>query len=127
MSLIPLPTSMLGKNPFLPESAAIFGSILFMASLSFSAMRRYATRKGLLEQKDEEITEEVVKVGKRIQLKNYIGLACYASGAGLAYVSSYISFGLYLIPTALFFIPDGVQKASDDVDTLEENEKGASG
>lgn len=120
MSLIPFPTSMIGKNPFLPESSAIFGSILFMASFSFSAMRHYARQHGLLEQGNIIITKEVERVSRRIQTKNYIGLVSYAIGAVLAYVSVFIAFALYMIPTVLFFIPDGVQQASDDVDKARE-------
>lgn len=115
LSLVPFPTSMIGKNPFLPESAAIFGCVLFMTSFWFSAMRRYAANHHLFERKDDEITEKVEEVSRRVQVKNYVSLCAYALGIPLAYVSVYISFGLFLIPTILFFIPDGVKEASDDV------------
>src|ERR1051325_1627109 len=38
LSLIPLPTSMIGRNPFLPESVAMYGAAMFMVSVSFLLM-----------------------------------------------------------------------------------------
>ncbi len=115
LSLVPLPTSMLGKNPFLPESAALYGIVLFMTSFWFSAMRHYAHRKRLFEQDDAVVTRKVVKASRRTMIKNYISLSAYALGVPLAYVSVFISYGLFIIPTILFFIPDGVEEAGDEV------------
>ncbi len=128
LSLVPFPTSMIGKNPFLPESAAIYGGVLFMTSFAFSAMRRYAARHHLFEREDEEVTAKVERVTHRVQIKNYIGLAAFGLSIPLAYVSVFISFGLFLIPTLLFFMPDGVPEASDesaaaDVEDSDEHNK----
>jgi len=120
MSLIPFPTSMLGKNPFLPESAAIYGGILFMASLSFSLMRRYVDRHNLMDQHDRQLNKEITKVTRKVRVKNYIGALSYLLSVPLAYVSVFISFGLYLIPTVLFFIPDGVEAAGEEIEEVEE-------
>lgn len=119
LSLVPFPTSMLGKNPLLPESAAIYGVVLFMTSFWFSAMRRYATRKRLFDQEDDTVTKQVVKSSRRTLLKNYVSLAAYAVAIPLAYASVFVSYALFLIPTILFFIPDGVAEASDEVADLE--------
>lgn len=124
LSLVPFPTSMLGKNPFLPESAAIFGVVLFMTSFWFSAMRRYATRKKLFEQKDDrDTTKKVVKASRHTLVKNYVSLGAYALAVPLAYVQVFISYGLFIVPTVLFFIPDGVEEAGDEIADEQEKSK----
>ena len=114
LSLIPLPTSMIGRNPFLAESVAMYGAALLMVAVSFMLMRGYVHRRGLMLQDSHKINREVNKVTKRVRLKSFLGLAAYAAAVPAAFTSVYISYGLFLIPVALFFIPDGVAAASDD-------------
>lgn len=123
VSLVPFPTSMLGKNPFLPESAAIYGLVLFMTFFFFSAMRRYAARKRLYERQDVGVTREVKKVSKRVLAKNDISICAYAASIPLAYVSVYISYGLFILPIVLFFIPDGVEEAGVEVNNVDINQE----
>ena len=115
MSLIPFPTAMLGRNPFLPESAAIYGGILFMVTLSFSLLRNYVIRHRLTDQDDRGLTRKVNKVNIRALHKNMIASAAYLASVPLAYVSVYLSFACYLIPPVLFFIPEGVAEAGDQM------------
>jgi uncharacterized membrane protein len=115
LSLIPLPTSMIGKNPFLAESAAIYGGVLCMVSLSFALMRSYIHRHRLMHQDNRKLNREVDKVNKRVRIKNYISILSYLGSVPMAFVSVYISFVLFLLPCILFFIPDGVAAASDNL------------
>ena len=114
MSLIPLPTSMIGRNPLLAESAAIYGGVLSMTAVAFTIMRRYVSRHKLMHQEGErKLNREVDKVNRRVQFKNFISMGSYIASVPLAYVSVFISYSLFLVPTILFFIPDGVAGASD--------------
>lgn len=125
MSLIPLPTSMIGRNPLLPESAAIYGGVLGMTAISFTIMRHYVDRHRLMHQGDRKLDRQVDKVNSRVQLKNFIGIGAYVASAPLAYVSVFISYALILIPAVLFFIPEGVAEASDDTPPAMEEDKEA--
>jgi uncharacterized membrane protein len=120
LSLMPLPTSMIGRNPYLPESAAMYGAAMFMVALSFLLMRGYVHRSGLMRQDDKKINRELERVNKRVRIKSLIGLAAYAAAIPMAYRSVYIAYGLFLVPTGLFFIPDGVAAASDDTPVVKE-------
>jgi uncharacterized membrane protein len=113
LSLIPLPTSMIGRNPLLSESVALYGAAMFMVSLSFVAMRRYVHWRGLMRGQSRKVNKELDKVSKRVLIKSLIGLLAYAASIPMAYQSVHISYLLFIIPTALFFIPDGVAAASD--------------
>jgi uncharacterized membrane protein len=123
LSLIPLPTSMIGRNPLLAESVALYGAAMFMVSFSFMAMRQYVHRRGLMHQESRKLNKELDKVSKRVRIKSVIGLAAYAAAIPLAYRSVYISYPLFLVPTALFFIPDGVAAASDPRPEVEEKQE----
>ena len=123
LSLIPLPTSMIGKNPLLPESAAIYGGMMFMVVMSFTLMRGYVHRHKLMNRKDRKLNREVDKINRRARIKNYTGAAAYLASAPLAYVSVFISYGLFLIPTILFLIPEGIATPSDDVPSDMTDEK----
>ncbi len=115
LSLIPLPTSMIGKNPMLAESA-----VMSMVALSFALMRGYIAGNHLMEQEDKRINRDVRKVNRRVLLKTIMGLACYLLSIPLAYVSTLLSYALFLIPTIVFFIPDGVEAASDEIPKRDE-------
>lgn len=115
MSLLPLPTNMIGKNPHLPESAAVYGSVLTMTGISFALLRHYVQRHKLMHQDDKALNKKVDKVNRRVQVKTIVGIVVYALSVPLAYVSEYISYSMLLVPTILFFIPDGLAEASDAV------------
>jgi len=108
LSLIPFPTSMLGGNPFLPASTAIYGSVLFMTTFAFSILRGYAIKHDMMHKDDIQVRREIEKLNKRVRIKNYIGMAAYIISIPMAYVSVYISFVCFTVMPILFFIPDGI-------------------
>ncbi|MBS1688409.1 MAG: DUF1211 domain-containing protein [Bacteroidetes bacterium] len=109
LSLIPFPTSMLGGNPFLPQSTAIYGGVLFMATFSFSIMRAYAMRHDMMHKDDKLIQREIAKLNKRARVKNFLGMGAYLLSIPMAFVSIYISFACFTVMPILFFIPDGIE------------------
>lgn len=114
LSLIPLPTNMIGKNPFLPESAALYAAAMLMLAISFMLMRNYVHRRGLMRGEDRMVNKELTKVHRRVRVKSLIGLATYTVAIPVAYYSVFIAYALIAVPTGLFFMPDGVAAASDE-------------
>src|SRR5689334_13229449 len=48
MSLIPLATAMVSANPTIPESAALYGCVMLLTTISFALMRVYTLKKNLV-------------------------------------------------------------------------------
>jgi len=122
LSLIPFPTSMLGGNPFLPESTALYGIVLFMTTFSFSILRRYAMKHDMMHKDDPLIREEIIKVNKKARVKNILGMTAYLVSIPMAYVSVYISFACFAVMPILFFIPEGINDKKLAEKIMEENE-----
>jgi uncharacterized membrane protein len=108
MSMIPFPTSMVGSNPLLPESAAIFGAVLTMNAVASLLMRRYAIRSGLMRHRRKIVNRHVFTLNKKAMTKGVIGVLANMASIPLAYVSVYLAFACVLIPIVLFFIPDNI-------------------
>lgn len=102
MSLIPFGTNLIGSNPMLWQATSFYNLIFLMNSWSFSRLRSYVNQKNLLH--------EVVspKAQKRILQKNKIAQAVYLGAALLSPVSVYLSFGLLLLVTSMYFIPEKI-------------------
>lgn len=115
LSLIPFPTSMVGANPKLPQSAAIFGSVLFAMSLAYTLMRRYASAHHLMEHGERGTDRAVRKVNRKVIFKSWIGTAAYAASVPLAFVHVYASYACLLVQPVLFFIPDGIPEDGIEV------------
>ena len=109
MSLIPLGTVLVSANPKIPESAALYGVIMLLATISFAIMRVYTIRKNLVHKDaDKEITAKIRWVTLKARTKSIIGSFAYLSAIPLAYVNVYLSYFIFLIPPIIFFIPDGI-------------------
>ena len=120
LSLIPFPTGMLGANPLLAESAAIYGGEMLMVTISFTMLRLYIKNKHLMEQGDREIDKKIRRVNRIALLKNLAGTTAYAASIPVAFYSIYLSFALFAVQPVLLFIPDGVDEAGDAVNEQEE-------
>lgn len=109
MSLIPFGTAMVGANPSLAISIALYGFIMMMTTLSFAIMRSYTLEKDLIHSdEDKALTDKVYTVSIKGKTKNYIGTAAYLVSIPLAYVNIYLAYACFIIPPILFFIPDGI-------------------
>ena len=109
LSLIPFTTTMLGNNPFLSESTAIYGAVLFMAAFSFTLLRSYAMRhKFMYVEEEKTLNKTIDKVNKRAKLKNYIGMISYLVSIPVSFLSVYAAYACFLVAPVLFFIPDGI-------------------
>lgn len=101
MSLIPLPTAFIANHPLLPEASLFYGLILGMCGLGFTLLRYYASVKANL-----------LPYSKRIHRANIITLSLYFSAAGLSYFSVYLSFFIFILIPAIYFMPELLQRGS---------------
>lgn len=109
MSLIPLATAMIGANPLLPDTVAIYGFIMLMTTLSFAVMRSHTLKKNLVHtDRSAAITREIRWVTLKARTKTYIGTGAYFCSIPLAYLSVYAAYFCFLLTAIIFFIPDGI-------------------
>lgn len=109
VSLIPFSTGIVGANPFLPLSSAIYGLVMLSTTLSFLVMRMYSLNNKLLHKdQDKQLEYNVKKVSKKGRTKAIIGACIYLASIPLAYVNVYFSFICFAIPPIIFFIPEGI-------------------
>jgi uncharacterized membrane protein len=120
MSLIPYTTALIGANPLLSTSAALYGFVLLMTTLSLALMRNYTLRKKLVHRdKDRALTTTIYRVSIKARTRNWVGTAAYLLSIPLAYLNIYLAFVCFLIPPIIFFIPHGI----DDEDLAARVEK----
>jgi len=103
MSLIPFVTSFIGSNPLLPHANFVYGIIFFTNTLGFTLIRNYVSGKGNLMH--ESIPKDQMILVKQ---KNRIGMTLYLSAGLVAFVSVNISFIIFLIVPALYFVPQNI-------------------
>jgi uncharacterized membrane protein len=97
MSLIPFSTAFLGENPRSPLAVSVYGANLALAGFGFFLLR------GAVARRADPASEPM---HRRQQRKNLMSAGLYASAIPLAYVSVWLSFGIYLLIPALYFMPE---------------------
>lgn len=103
ISMVPFVTHFIGTSPLRWEASFLYGIIFSMCALSFMVLRHYVVKSGLLR---ESIRKEA---HIRIRNKNRIATALYVSAAALSLVSVYISFALFLLVPAMYFVPEKIR------------------
>jgi uncharacterized membrane protein len=101
MSLVPVVTSFLGQHPFLPLAVALYGAVLAASVLALLLLRLHI----------QSVTKSGVKVDAhhaRVMRKTMLGVAMYVASVPLAFVSVYISMGIFAIVPAMFFVPEAL-------------------
>ena len=121
LSLIPFPTDMLGLNPVLHESTAIYGGILFMTAFAFSILRTYAIRHGLMYRDEKVLDKTLDRVNRRAKRKDYMGMAAYFLSVPLSYYSVYLAYACFIVLPVLFFIPEGIEDEELAEKLIEDN------
>jgi uncharacterized membrane protein len=99
MSLIPFVTDFLGRNPRAPFPVSLYGLNLSLCGAAFWILRLEIARQ---HRHDAEMSE----YHSRMQLKNLFSTFLYLSAAGLAHVSIHISYFIYVLIPALYFLPE---------------------
>lgn len=98
MSLVPFVTDFLGKNYREPLAAALYGLDMSLCSSAFCLLRMELLR----QERDPQMAE----YHQRIQRKNLFSLMLYLSSVPLAYISVYLSFLIFGLIPALYFLPE---------------------
>src|SRR4030095_12391405 len=98
MTLIPFVIRWIGEKGLTAFPTPAYGGVLIMASMSYVVLERALIRA---EGEQSQVREAV---GTR--LKEWISLICYVSAVTLAFISPYISVGIYGTIAAVWLIPD---------------------
>lgn len=99
MSLVPFVTEFLGKNYHQPMPVALYGLDLSLCGVAFYVLRGELIRQS---QHDPNLAE----YHEGVQRKNRLSVGLYFSAAPLAYVSIYISFFIFVLIPAMYFLPE---------------------
>src|ERR1700675_813580 len=99
MSLIPFVTDFLGRNPRAPFPVSLYGLDLTLCGIAFWLLRIEMVRQ---HRSDPEMSE----YHSRMQTKNLFSAFIYLAAAGAAHVSIYISYSIYVLIPALYFLPE---------------------
>ena len=98
MTLIPFVIRWIGEKGITAFPTAAYGVVLIMASMSYVVLERALIRA------EGELSQVREAVGTR--LKEWISLIGYVSAVPLAFISPYISVGIYGTIAAVWLIPD---------------------
>jgi len=109
LSLIPMVTAVLGANPFREVSVIIYAAVMLMCTISFTLMRYEVSKRNLLHRdRDQRLDVQIKEATTRSRMKGIAAISAYALAIPLSFLSVYVSFVCFVIPPALFFIPDGI-------------------
>jgi uncharacterized membrane protein len=98
LSLIPVATEWLRDEYRESLPAAAYGVVAFAAAIAYTVLVRALIRAN---GQDSRVAAAVSS-----DAKGYASLAMYGAGVGLAFVSPWISYGLYAAVSVMWFIPD---------------------
>ena len=110
LSLIPFATGWMGENHFAPLPTAVYGAALLMPALAYyllqmAIIRTQGTNSSLAKLLGSDI-------------KGKISPVLYISAIPLAFVSPWISCGIYVLVALMWLIPDSrIEKAIDEFKT----------
>lgn len=99
MSLVPFTTAFVGEHHTASLPAAVYGGVFAMCSVGFVLLRAVLIR--------QHAHDEVrVRFHRGILRKNLVSLGLYASTVPLAFVSPWISYGIFAFVAASYFLPE---------------------
>ncbi len=98
LSLFPFATGWMGENHFAATPTAVYGAVLLMAALAYYILQQAI----ILNQGAESIL--AAAVGN--DWKGKLSPVCYVIAVPMAFVSPWISNGLYVVVALIWLIPD---------------------
>jgi len=107
ISLIPFATGWMGENHFAPLPTAVYGAALLMPALAYyllqmAIIRTQGTNSSLAKLLGNDV-------------KGKISPVLYVTAIALAFVSPWISCGIYVLVALMWLIPDSrIEKAVDE-------------
>ena len=110
LSLIPFATGWMGENHFAPLPTAVYGAALLMPALAYSLLQIAIIRT-------QGANSSLAKLLGN-DVKGKISPVLYVSAIALAFVSPWISCGIYVLVALMWLIPDSrIEKAVDEFKT----------
>jgi uncharacterized membrane protein len=110
LTLTPFVTEWMGKQSFAPEPIMAYGLVFSMCALAYK----------ILQQQIGATTAhpEKFRAAFRHDFKGILSPVLYVAAIGLAYVSPFLSYAIYILVALLWIIPDkrlvAVFEATDD-------------
>jgi uncharacterized membrane protein len=98
LSLFPFTTAWMGENGLAAIPSAVYGSVLLMAAIAYYVLERAIIAR---EGRDSLLAKAVGS-----DWKAKLSLVIYGAAIPLAFVSPWISGGLYVFAALLWLIPD---------------------
>lgn len=98
LSLIPFGTAWMGETYFASGPVALYGTIFFLAGLSY-----YFLERALISVAGQDTTLATA-VGREI--KGWLSMGGYGAGVILAFFNPWLACALYVLVAALWFLPD---------------------
>jgi uncharacterized membrane protein len=98
LSLVPFVTGWMGENNFQSTPVALYGVVMFFAGISY-----FILTKALIANHGKD-SPLAVAIGK--DSKGLISVTVYLVSIPLAFFNSWISLGLYVLVSIMWFIPD---------------------
>ena len=109
LSLIPFATSLVGSNPLIAISPAIYGLTMCLTSIAFVIMRHYSISKKLMHTDESRVlTQKIFRISVKGRKKAIAGAVIYLISIPLAYVNIYLAYCCFIFPPVIFFIPEGI-------------------
>jgi len=99
MSLVPFVTDFLGKNYTSPMAVSLYGLDLALCGSSFYLLRTELVRQA-------QSSPNLAKTHALAQRKNAFAASLYWLSVPLAYVSIYLSFFVFVLVPAMYFLPE---------------------
>lgn len=99
LSLIPFSTGWMGENHFETNTVALYGTVLLMCGGAFYILQ-------YIVQKNSHDIDALRIAFKMSSQKGIISLVAYIASIPLAFVDEYISFGIFILTSIMWLIPD---------------------
>jgi TMEM175 potassium channel family protein len=98
LSLIPFVTGWMGENHFASTPVSLYGVVLLMAALAYTALQRTIVAA--------DGTDSLVKRAVGSDRKGKVSLLAYGIAIPVAFVSQWIASALYVSAALIWLVPD---------------------
>ena len=98
LSLVPFVTGWMGENHFAPLPTAVYGGVLFAASIAYYVLQRLIIA--------EQGPHSKLKTAVGGDVKGKLSPVIYVAAIALAFVNQWVSDALYVLVALMWLIPD---------------------
>jgi uncharacterized membrane protein len=98
LSLVPFATGWMGENHFAPTPSALYGAVMLMSAIAYYILQQWI----IASQGPESLLKKAVGG----DWKGKLSPVLYVTAIPMAYVSRWISLGLYVLVALIWLVPD---------------------